>query len=279
MSLLSNFIGGLWRSLRGRGAPGADEFPVMRQKLLKRAHAGAPTAAHADILFGDLRIGGWPLNDLVARCLAESGAAVPPLKALHRPLASYLLARYYLHALRLPGARAECGVFMGTSALLLCRAARSLDPAHDGSGLHLVDSFQGLSEPGLEDRFTLPAGGGGAERRAMPGGSFAAGQAQVRGALGAFPGVAYHQGWIPAVLRELPEQAWSFVHVDVDLYEPTFGCLAYFYPRLCRGGVIVCDDYGAPAFPGAARAWNRYCGEAGLPFVMLDTGQAVILKD
>ena len=47
---------------------------------------------------------------------------------------------------------------------------------------------------------------------------------------------------------------------------------------LVSGGVIMCDDYGAPLFPGAYRAWNRYCDEAGIPLVVLDTGQAVLLK-
>jgi hypothetical protein len=42
--------------------------------------------------------------------------------------------------------------------------------------------------------------------------------------------------------------------------------------------VIVCDDYGAPFFPGASRAWDRYCGEHDVPFVVLPTGQSVILK-
>ena len=47
----------------------------------------------------------------------------------------------------------------------------------------------------------------------------------------------------------------SFVHLDVDLYEPTRACLDYFLPRLSPGGFVICDDYGAPTFPGAARAW------------------------
>ena len=44
------------------------------------------------------------------------------------------------------------------------------------------------------------------------------------------------------------------------------------------GGVIVCDDYGALLFPGARRAWDQYCEQNGLHFVVLDTGQSVILK-
>jgi hypothetical protein len=45
------------------------------------------------------------------------------------------------------------------------------------------------------------------------------------------------------------------------------------------GGVIICDDYGAPTFPGAERAWDRFCGERGLPFVVLPSGQSILLRE
>ncbi|MCX7135454.1 MAG: hypothetical protein NTW47_02010 [Proteobacteria bacterium] len=63
----------------------------------------------------------------------------------------------------------------------------------------------------------------------------------------------------------MPDTKWAFVHLDVD-------------PRLTQGGVIVCDDYSAPLFPGAHRAWDEFCAEHDLPYVVLDTGQSVIIK-
>jgi O-methyltransferase len=68
------------------------------------------------------------------------------------------------------------------------------------------------------------------------------------------------------------------VHVDVDLYEPTRACLEYFYPRMAAGGIILCDDYGTPAFPGARRAWLEFCEGAKLGFIALPTGQSVLVK-
>ena len=271
--MLGSFLGNLWRSLRRRESIAADEYPVARQQRMKRAHLHAPVGAHAEILYGDMRVGEWRLPELVARCIADSQVTVPPLKGLHRPLASYMLARYYLHAMKLEGERAECGVFQGTSALLLCRAAQTLDPAHDGAGLHLIDSFDGLSPPGDEDAFSVPEG-----RMTMSQGMFAAIYDRAMAALAPFPGVKFHRGWIPEAFAGLPESRWSFLHIDVDLYEPTYASLEYFYPRLVAGGVIVCDDYSAPLFPGAYRAWNRFCDEAGASFVVLDTGQSVLIK-
>jgi hypothetical protein len=43
--------------------------------------------------------------------------------------------------------------------------------------------------------------------------------------------------------------------------------------------VIVCDDYGAPRFPGATRAWDEYCERQQIPYVVLDTGQSIILRE
>lgn len=277
--MLLNFLKSLLRNF-GRGPTiAADEYPVVRQERMMQASKNAPMDAHVGIVYEGMRIGEHDLADLVRRCLADSNGIIRPYKLLHRMTASYILARYYLHALGLEGRRAECGVFLGTSSLLMCRAARTRDPGHTGAGMHLVDSFEGLSASVDTDRYSVPRPDGRlAERRNVEPGMFNAGAEQARMSMKEFPDVSFHRGWIPAVFAELPESRWSFVHIDVDLYEPTYACLDYFVPRLTDGGVIICDDYGAPLFPGASRAWNRYCGERGVPFVVHDTGQAVLLK-
>jgi hypothetical protein len=93
-----------------------------------------------------------------------------------------------------------------------------------------------------------------------------------------YPQVSISKGWIPQVFAGLTERKWSFVHIDVDLYEPTLGALEYFFPRLAKGGVIVNDDYASPDFPGGGRAWDGFCSDRHIPFVVLDTGQAVIIS-
>lgn len=255
-----------------------EEYPNEMIDRRVNAHARAPMARHLDIVLGGMRVGEHDLRTLSDRCLADSDAKVLPLKALHRPLASYFLARYFLHAMELGGACAECGVFRGTSALFLCRAARTRRADYAGEGLHLIDSFEGLSEPSDDDLFDARGEDGSVTRAGVPRGSFAAPLDVVKHALRDFPEASIHQGWIPAVFGKLPEARWAFIHVDVDLFKPTRDCLEYFFPRLCAGGVIVCDDYGSMVFPGARRAWNRFCEDHDLPFVVLDTGQSVILK-
>ena len=262
-----------------RGGPDAaprtaGESPHTTTERLARAYAGAPIQTHLAIAYGGIRIGDHDLLAFVQRCLVESDTSVVRHKVLHRPLASLFLARYFLYALGVEGARAECGVFSGTSALVACRAAQTRIPSFTGADFHLIDSFEGLAEPTHADRFE----GFAPDAQTYGKGAYASPIEEARKALADFPGVAFHKGWIPAVFDELPACKWSFVHLDVDQYAPTRAGLEYFHPRLAAGGVIVCDDYGSPTFPGARRAWHAYCEEHDVPFVVHDTGQAVILK-
>ena len=269
---------GIERAVRHEERVGRQQDdPPARYERLDRAHAAAPLATHLDLLYGSLQVGDRPLLELLERTLAESNTASAPNKTLHRPLASFFLVKYFLHALPLGGLQAECGVFRGASALFACRAAQAANPAYRGDGFHLIDSFEGLAAAVDEDRFVIHTPTGDATRIAIQTG-FAASQETVRGTLKDFPGITYHQGWIPNVFSGVPDARWSFVHLDVDHYAPTYACLEYFHPRMVAGGVIVCDDYGSPLFPGAQRAWDRYCDEHALPYVVLDTGQSVFMK-
>ena len=51
---------------------------------------------------------------------------------------------------------------------------------------------------------------------------------------------------------------FQFIHLDVDLYQPTKDSLDFFYPKLAQGGIIVCDDYNFSTFPGAKKAWDEF---------------------
>ncbi len=88
--------------------------------------------------------------------------------------------------------------------------------------------------------------------------------------------MAYHRGWLPGSLDGQPEAKYKFVHIEVDLYEPTLG-VVYFYPRLVEGGLIICDYYWL-AYPGAQRAIDEYSATHHLLPLSVSTGQAVLWK-
>ena len=273
----------LLRSLFGSAAAAthrASQFPVEAVRKRIALFESAPVAEHLDILYRDCRIGAREFLPLYRDCIARSETHVSAWKSFIRVQSALNLAHYFLHALKLPGGRIECGVFRGFSALLVCEAARAALAAsggYDGADLHLVDSFAGFPQPREQDFIPLRD-----RTQVVSGPAFQAGDAEapeqhLRDLLAGFPKVAVHRGWIPQVYATLPESAWSYVHIDVDLYEPTLASLEYFHPRMTPGGVIVCDDYGSTLFPGAHSAWDEFCESAKLPFIVLETGQAVLL--
>ena len=177
----------------------------------------------------------------------------------------FLLREYARMARGLPGLMAECGCFRGASAYFMASAAPD-------TPLLLFDSFEGLSEPRLEDRKVEE------HKRVWNRGALAASEQVVRETLRDFPQVRYLKGWIPKRFAEVGGEVFKIVHIDVDLYEPTLESLRFFYPRLVRGGVIVLDDCGFTLCPGAFRAVSEYMADKPEYVLHVPTGQGVILK-
>lgn len=246
-------------------------------EFLSRVHQNAPLDLHANILFGALHVAGIPFAQLYNHCMSATGTPVSGWKTFRRAQRAYNLARYYEYASSLPGNKVECGVFKGFSALMCCHIDKKLDSSFDGSGLFLCDSFAGLSQPTREDLVSVHNGSVTQEFWSHNQGHFAADLTQVASHFSDFPRVTFLKGWIPPVLDELPETTWAFVHIDVDLYEPTMACLEYFFPRLTRGAVIVNDDFGSPSFPGGGKSWKDFFERKNLSYAVLDTGQSVYI--
>jgi O-methyltransferase len=159
-----------------------------------------------------------------------------------------------------PGDTVEVGVFRGTTSWLICDALAS-----EGRRHYAIDSYEGLSEPQTAD--------GGYWRQ----GDMAAPEDHVRQLLAGFDADVV-KGWVPQVLDRLESRQVAFVHVDVDLYEPTLASLEYFYPRLSPGGLLICDDYGFDSCPGARRAMDEFMAEHPEPVVHLPTGQGLVIR-
>lgn len=173
-----------------------------------------------------------------------------------------------------PGYTAETGVFRGLSSYLICHYLRREISTFNGETHFLIDSFEGLSEP-VEKDGEFPARRYG--ERAFTNTSVEV----VQETLSDFSGVRIVKGWIPEVFSNLPEQAYRFVHVDVDVYEPTLASFRYFFPRLSPGGIMMCDDFGpwdGNKWPGCMPAVNEFANEAGVVYAVLNTGNVVFIK-
>lgn len=173
-----------------------------------------------------------------------------------------------------PGYTAEAGVFRGLSSYLTCHYLRREIPTFKGETHFMIDSFEGLSEP-VEKDGQFPA------KRHDEGAFTHTSVDFVRETLCDFPDVNIFKGWIPEVFSDLPEQKYRFVHVDVDVYEPTLASFRYFFPRMSPGGIMICDDFGPWAdnkWPGCIRAINEFANESGQVYAVLNTGNAMFIK-
>jgi predicted O-methyltransferase YrrM len=170
-----------------------------------------------------------------------------------------------------PGDVCEVGCYRGLSAYLIASILRDLKkPAR----FHLCDSFAGLSEFATVDKSRYHNMDRPKKRR-----KYVCSLEVVQCNLREFDFIEYHQGWIPAPFQALTDSRFCFVHVDVDLYQPTRDSFEFFYPRLSPYGVMVFDDYGTEKFPGARQAIDECLTRVrDAFFVTLPSGQAFLLK-
>lgn len=172
------------------------------------------------------------------------------------------------------GVTAEAGCYRGLASFLICEYCKIETPGFDGRGHFMIDSFEGLSAP-VEEDGTL------SNQRYAEGAFTATSLERCQNTMIGFPNANIIQGWIPKAFEELPEQSYRFVHIDVDIFEPTLDCLRYFYPRMSPGGMIVIDDFGpwpGGLWGGCKIAVEQFSDEFGVPFAKLDTANAVVVK-
>lgn len=162
------------------------------------------------------------------------------------------------------GDTAECGVYAGCSSYLICRA--NLTAAAGPRVHHLFDSFEGLSGRSERDGTHWDVGDLRCELETL------------RRNLAEFDALELHPGWIPARFPDVLSRTFAFVHIDVDLHQPTHDSVAFFYPRLAPGGILVCDDYGFGTCPGATSAVDEFLADKPEKMVSLSAGGGFLIK-
>ena len=156
---------------------------------------------------------------------------------------------------------AECGVFRGGSAYFMCVEAKRSD-----RHVHLFDSFAGLSTPNADEDGHWSTG------------DLAISEQVVVENLAEHDNFTTYQGWIPERFPAVEEKIFSFVHIDVDLEQPTADSIEFFFPRLSVGGILLLDDHGSAMCPGARRAALHYFADRPEEVLDLATGQGLVIK-
>lgn len=151
----------------------------------------------------------------------------------------------------------ECGVYAGQSMYFIADLCNN-----EFIG---IDSFEGVSKPGEFDTEYF---------------NFVKLELDISYAnniLKNKENIKLIKGWIPEIFNTMDKNEYSYIHIDVDLYEPTKSSIKYFWPQLVIGGVLICDDYGSEKTPGARKAIDEYFGKSNI--LELPTGQAVVFKN
>jgi O-methyltransferase len=124
---------------------------------------------------------------------------------------------------RVEGAFAEVGVWRGETSVFLHRVAPE-------RRLYLFDTFTGFDlrdlPPGVTDTRFQDTSAEAVRRRVGPS-----------------ENVVLRPGYVPETLAGLEAETFAFVLLDLDLHEPTWAALEFFYPRLSAGGYLVMHDY------------------------------------
>ena len=148
------------------------------------------------------------------------------------------------------GSIVEFGCYIGTTSLYIRRILDILDKHNE---FHVYDSFEGLPDKRSEDISPL-------------GTQFVAGELQVtkKQFIREFHKAGLklpvvHKGWFSDTSAEDVPDAISFAFLDGDYYESVMAPLRLIESKLTKHAVIVVDDYGNQALPGAAKAVDEWC--------------------
>ena len=122
-----------------------------RIEFLNRVQLGAPVNFHLKTMFSNFKIAGLDFLSLYDECMSSTGTSAPSWKTFRRAQRALILGQYFDYSLSVQGRKAECGVFRGFSALFTNQIAQTRDKSWTGENYHLIDSFEGLSEPDLKN--------------------------------------------------------------------------------------------------------------------------------
>jgi len=159
------------------------------------------------------------------------------------------------------GEVAEVGVWKGGSTKLISKTISQFNKQ-----LHSFDTFKGMPPVDKERDNTHLEG------------EFNISLMEVQKYLEDCPNVILHPGWFPETAKDIENLTFSFVHIDVDIYQSTIDCCKFFYPRMNRNGIMLFDDYGFESCLGSRTGVNEFFSDKPEYMMVLDTCQCFVIK-
>jgi hypothetical protein len=207
---------------------------------------------------------------ILEQCMPLSMTGAPRLQALIDTVR-------YCEQRGVPGAYAECGVWLGGSVLAMVLTLQELGV--DDRDVFLYDTFEGMPEPSEHDTSPLEAPALETWKAAEEQGSRAWDyffehegfqEERVRETLLAtgYPAERIHlvRGPVEETIPERAPDAIALLRLDTDWYESTRHELVHLFPRLSPAGALIIDDYGH--WDGSRRAVDEYFSTEAAPLML-----------
>lgn len=172
---------------------------------------------------------------------------------------SIMLAVETIKRNSIPGVFAELGVYRGETSKIIHELAPE-------KTFYLFDTFEGFHQNDLngkeDDRFKDTD------------------IELVKRNLGNPDNIIFKKGYFPETANDLDEKLFSFVMLDVDLYQPTMEGLKFFYTKMAEGGYIFVHDYNSPESDfSVSKAVNEFMKDKPEKVVEIpDVGGSIIIR-
>ncbi|MCB9111295.1 MAG: class I SAM-dependent methyltransferase [Anaerolineales bacterium] len=163
---------------------------------------------------------------------------------------------------------AELGVYRGGGSYFIASVSEKMGLSVNH---YCFDTFEGHSAEDVN---------GYLEPSQKPGSFDNTNYEDVKEYLRDFLNISIYKGRFQDTCNNLNDKMFSFVHLDMDIYNPTAFALDYFTDRMVRGGVILLDDYGFFSCPGIEKAVTEFMSKNASKYfgIPLLTGQFILIR-
>jgi O-methyltransferase len=266
--------------MRGRGLVNRAFGRFRRQGEDGSPHlAGVPPETRR-LIERDLATVGPADREIVERVISRTMTGVPRVQAL-------IDAVRYCVRREVPGAFAECGVWLGGSVLAMLLTLQDLGV--EDRDVYLYDTFEGMPPPTEHDTspFDPPAVDAWKEAEQSDdriyGELFGAdvfNEDKVRETVLAsgYPEERLHfvKGKVEETLPASAPSSLALLRLDTDWYESTRHELRHLYPLLSPAGVLIIDDYGH--WDGSRKAVDEYFADDPVLLSRIDYAARMTVK-
>jgi hypothetical protein len=178
------------------------------------------------------------------------------------PYEAFMIYSIVKTQVSIEGNLAEVGVYQGGSAKLICEVKEK-------KKLYLFDTFTGLPKVSDDDTHF-------GQKHWYDNEFSNTSVESIEKLLSKYDDVHIIKGIFPESGKEIDNERFCFVHLDVDLYKSTIDSLRFFYPKMVQVGIILVHDYHSD---GIQKAFTEFKDEKQMHVIELTGSQAMIIKN